>query len=102
MLVPLKNRILFHFVDRVKDGKFIRSETEQGLIIDFGNDYNYSASNCRVGIVESVGPDVTEYKKGDHILIKPLMWSEGILEHQDGDTLWVTDEDQVVGVFHGT
>lgn len=88
-LKPIKDSILFTFVQTTRDG-FFRQETSWGFKIA-GADYD--ASKARWGQVEVVGPDCKHVKAGDYILIENLKWTSAI-EH-DGKKYWRTAEPHV-------
>lgn len=73
-LKPIKDSILFTFVQNTRDGYF-RKETEWGFTIS-GSDYDSSKS--RWGLVEVVGPDCQHVKVGDYIMIEALKWTTAV------------------------
>lgn len=89
-ITPLRDSIIFAFVQTVRDGYF-RNETNWGFKIA-GADYD--AGKNRWGIVEKVGPDVTKVAVGDYILIENLKWTTA-LEIND-KSLWRTAEPHVI------
>ncbi len=89
-LKPLKDSILFKFVQTTRDGYF-RNETNWGFKLA-GSDYDAKA---RWGQVEVVGPDVKHVKVGDYIFIEALKWTTAL--EVDGESLWRTAEPHVLG-----
>lgn len=90
----LRNNILFRFKDTVKNGKFVEV-TESGFYLGF--QAIDSSQKPREGVVLVVGPDVTEVKVGDAILIEPLKWTEEV--SMGGERFWLTTENEVIGVI---
>lgn len=88
-LKPLKDSILFTFVQNTVDGYF-RQETEWGLKIS-GSDYDSSKS--RWGKAEIVGPDCQHVKPGDYIMIEQLKWTTAV--EFDRKKYWRTAEAHV-------
>ncbi len=88
-LKPIKDSILFTFVQTTRDGYF-RQETNWGFKLA-GSDYDSTKS--RWGQVEVVGPDCEFVKVGDYILIEPLKWTTAV-EHED-KKYWRTAEAHV-------
>jgi co-chaperonin GroES (HSP10) len=92
-VTTMRNNILFHFKDKVKDGKFVEV-TESGLYLGF--QAVDSSQKPREGIVLVVGPKCTDVKVGDTILIEPLKWTEET--KFGGEKFWLTTEDNVIGI----
>jgi len=90
-LNPLKDSVLFTFVQTTRDGYF-RKETDWGFKIA-GNDYD--SSTARWGVAEVIGPDVKHITPGDYILIEPLKWTTAV--EVDGKKYWRTAEAYVMG-----
>jgi hypothetical protein len=88
-LKPIKDSILFTFVQTTRDGYF-RNETDWGFKIA-GSDYD--SSKARWGLAEIVGPDCKYVKPGDYIMIEPLKWTTAV-EHE-GKKYWRTAEAHV-------
>lgn len=93
---PIKNHILFEFVDGVNArGEFEKQKTEAGLWLQGSADD--SAKSPRWATVLCVGPDVpTDIKVGEQILIPALRWTLGTKLGEQ--RLWKTDSKQVVAV----
>jgi co-chaperonin GroES (HSP10) len=90
----LRNNILFRFKDPVKNGKFVEV-TESGFYLGF--QAVDSSQKAREAIALVVGPDVTDVKVGDTILIEPLKWTEEV--QMGGERFWLTTESEVIGVL---
>jgi co-chaperonin GroES (HSP10) len=86
----IKNSILFKFLDETKDGGF-KNKTSWGFEI---LDRRENTKHPRWGEVIAVGPKTKAVKKGDYILIEPLMWTLGI--EVDSTKFWSTNEDKVL------
>jgi co-chaperonin GroES (HSP10) len=93
-VTTLRNNILFRFNDKVKDGKFVEV-TESGLYLGF--QHIDSGKKAREATVLVVGPNVTDVKVGDTILIEPLQWTEEV--SMGGEKFWLTTEDKVIGII---
>lgn len=94
-LRPLKNTILFVFVDDSASGLFI-SKTKSGIFLSQAPKDFDSQRVPRWGKVLSVGPQVKDIKSGDFILIEGLQWTEGF--KYDDVRIWKTDEEKVMAV----
>ena len=88
----IKNHIIFKFVEDVTQSRFVNS-SEAGFIISSldGNQTLYP----RWGEVISAGPEATEVKAGDFILIEPCKWTLGYYVEKT-DRIWKTDEDCII------
>lgn len=94
MLVPLRNGILFIFLDNVKQGSF-QETTSWGFQLSSTSDD--SAKKARWAKVLAIGEEVSKdsgIKVGTYICIEPLMWTEGM--RYDGIQVWRTDETKVM------
>jgi beta-lactam-binding protein with PASTA domain len=96
----LRNNILFTFdqdIVQVDDGK--SASTAFGEILDWGfafSSFKESTEQARWGTVFETGPDVDPIiKRGMHILIDKLKWTNGV--KFDNMILWRTDDDCVLG-----
>lgn len=89
-LKPLKDSVVFTFVQTTRDGYF-RNETSWGFKIA-GSDYD--SSKARWGQVEAIGPDCKIVKVGDYVLIEPLKWTTAV-KHEDVK-YWRTAEPHVM------
>lgn len=93
---PIKNHIIFQFVDEVDNkGQFVKT-TQWGFVIP--GHYDNSAKMPRWATVVEVGPDCETVKVGQQILIHALKWTEGF--KLDGVRFWKTDEKQVAALRH--
>lgn len=91
MLEAISNHILFEFVDRIQ-GKEIYDRTASGIII--AGTSTGDQNKDRWGHVLAVGPEVTDVKVGEYILIARLKWTNGV--EVEGKTYWKTDINQVL------
>lgn len=89
---PLKDSILFTFVQTTRDGYF-RVETDWGFKLS-GSDY--ATDKARWGLVEKIGPMVKHVKVGDYVLIEPLKWTTAV--EFEGKKFWRTAEPHILGV----
>lgn len=92
-LRPLKNTVLFQFLDDTGGAKGRFSERYNGSIVIPVLNSNQNKSS-RWGKVVSIGPDVQEVKVGDFILIEPLQWTNN--EVFEGEKIWKTDEGKIM------
>jgi hypothetical protein len=83
--------VLFVFAEEVQDGMFIEN-TDSGIYL--GKSIDSSAKEARWAVAAAVGPDVTQIKAGDKILIGALRWTEGF--KADGMKLWKTVEKEIL------
>jgi len=90
---PLKNNILFAFIDDDAGGKFI-PKTAAGILLtnqDFQNQ-----AGPRWGRVIKVGKDVLDVKVDDFILVESLQWTVSF--KVDEQKMWSTNEDKVMAI----
>ena len=95
------NHILFQFLDRVDNkGQFEEAKSFGGIILNSSHDE--SAKNARWAKIISLGPDCSDELRvpGCEILIDNLRWTPGI--KHDGEFLWRTDENQLLGYRYPT
>ena len=99
-LLPLGNKFTFTFVDKVvirtdMDRRRAQFEetTESGFTI---SSYDEGTKTPRWVIVRDIGPDVTDFKSGDKVLVDALKWSDA-LEFED-ENIWYSDVEQVLAV----
>lgn len=96
-LRPLKNNIIFQFVDghTVVRGKMFFEERAGPIIIP--KIFDQSVKSPRWGVVLAVGPEVdAEIKVGSNILIEPLMWTHGV--RLNGELHWRTNSKSVMAL----
>lgn len=94
-LRAISNHILFAFYDKVEKGRFV--DTVGAIEIPVAaQEYlvENSAKYARWGKTLAIGPEVTEIKVGDDILIDKLKWTEAFTH--DGIKVWRTDENQIL------
>lgn len=91
MIEPIKNSIIFQFVENTQRGRFLE-ESESGIYL--GTDHQREAARPRWGTAIAVGPDVTDVVVGDLILIESSQWTYGT--EYDGVKIWRTSEDKVL------
>lgn len=95
-LRAIHNHIVFQFVDNVTfNGRFEEGQSAGGIVLLESHDS--SAKAPRWGKVVSLGPKCSEQLRtpGCEILIDALRWSIGV--DYNGQKLWRTDEDQLLG-----
>lgn len=91
----IHDQILFQFVDRVNSkGQFEEAKSHGGIILMGG--FDDSAKQPRWAKIVSIGPLVSKFLgvPGVEILIENLKWTAG--QKLEGQTLWKTDESQVL------
>ncbi len=92
-LRPLRNNIIFQFLDETAGSKGAFTEsTISGIIIPRTNS---TQKVHRWARVVAAGPD-SEVAPGDYILIESLMWMEGV--KLDDEKVWKTDDSKVLAV----
>lgn len=92
-LKPIKNTILFKFIDHVNTkGEFERQRSAGGIFLQAG--YDDSAKMPRWATVVRVGPTCEFVTEGQDILIPALRWTP-VINHE-GESFWKTDEKEVV------
>lgn len=93
-MIPVRNNIIFKFVEATSVGRFINS-TDSNIIIS-SQDLNQSGVP-RWAEVKEVGPLVSEeIKPGIFILIEAGMWTPGFVI--DDITYWKTDDKKILAV----
>lgn len=94
-LRPLRNVVLFQFMDDTSGSRGRFSERTTGSIIIPVLDSTQHKTN-RWGRVVAVGPEVDGVEPGDFVLIEALQWTRGtVLEEQK---LWKTDDTKILAV----
>jgi co-chaperonin GroES (HSP10) len=92
---PIKNNIIFQFVDRVNSqGQFEKDRTDSGIYLQASVDD--SAKQPRWVNVVAVGPGCETVKPGMQALLPNLRWTSYF--SMDGQKYWKTDEKEVVAV----
>ena len=89
-ITALHDNIIFTFNDD-NDGKGFDNISEGGI---YFRSFDHDSKTSRWGTVLVIGPDVTETKPGDKILIENLKWTEG--HDVDGLKIWMTNEKSVM------
>ena len=87
----IESNIIFQFVEDVTSTRF-KNSSASGFIItsDDGN----QTSQPRWAKTIDVGPNVTEIKPGDFILIEAGKWTPGF--ELNGERFWKTDDQRVI------
>lgn len=94
-LRPLKNTVLFSFLDETAGAKGRFTERTKGsIVIPVLN--TSQDKTPRWARVTAVGPDVDGVQPGDFILIEPLQWTRH--EVFEGDKIWKTDDSKILCV----
>lgn len=93
-LKPLKTSFLFVFFNDTAQGLFY--ERNKGRIILTNKDLDSQGKYARWGKVLAVGPEVTDFKAGDIVLIEAGMWTLGFLH--DGIKVWKSDQAKVIAL----
>lgn len=93
-LKPLKNNVMFEFLDSSGGGKgrFTPRATASGIIMLATTG---EQKKNRWGMVIAAGPDA-DVAPGEYILIESLMWMEGT--EVDGVKMWKTDDTKILAV----
>lgn len=94
IIKPLGDSVVFEFVELTKNGFFRGQTTNWGFSLE--NVEDYDAGRSRWGKVLHVGPDATQVKEGDYILIEKQKWTLSI--EVDNVTMWRTKEEYIVAV----
>ena len=96
-LTLFEDKISFKFEQDVANGGFI-DQTESGILIQ--EEHSKQIKIARSGIVIDVGPECTDVKIGDTILIEPSMWTNSIdLDESGSEEFWVTRERNVIAIM---
>ena len=92
MLTPLRNGILFVFLDTFKNDGF-KTTTEWGF--EIAGDHTTAGKEGRWAKVIAVGPEVTSnISNGIEVFVEPLMWTVGF--KHEGVDVWKTDESKIL------
>jgi co-chaperonin GroES (HSP10) len=94
-LRPLRNTILFQFLDDTSGAKGRFAERTKGSIIIPVLDSAQHKTD-RWGKVVSVGPDVFGVAPGEFVLVKALQWT--FASEFEGKKIWKTNDEQVIVV----
>lgn len=93
-LRPIKNHIIFKFLDEVRNGFFVNQFGYEHIIVPYGNRDDTTQDGRLVEIL-AVGPDVDErIQVGSIVALEALMWTEGV--DFEGQNIWRTDDEQVM------
>ena len=94
ILKPLKNNVMFEFLDSTGGGKgrFTPRATASGIIMLASTT---EQKKNRWGRVLAAGPEAG-VQPDDYILIESLMWMEGT--EVDGVKMWKTDDSKILAV----
>lgn len=93
-LKPLGKSFIFSFFAHTVGGKFI--ERNRGQIILTNQDLDTQAKFARWAKVEEVGQEITDFKKGDIVLIEALQWTTEV--KFEGKSYWKSDETKVIAI----
>ena len=93
MLTPLDDSILFTFIDEVNHAGLFVDSTDSGIYLGTSHE---RSTKARWAKAIACGPQVTEVKPGDNIMIEKLMWTPGF--PHDGVKIWRTVEKYVLAV----
>jgi len=96
MLTPLRDGILFIFLDEASSAGF-REKTNWGFQLLTNSDR--TNGDPRWGKVVALGEDLKDnedVKNGSFVLIEPLMWTLGMT--YDGTKVWKTDISKILAV----
>lgn len=93
-LRAIKNSFLFTFFAETVGGKFI--ERNKGLVILTNQDLDTQGKYARWVRVESVGPDIKDFSKGDIVLVEALKWTTEV--KYEGQSYWKSDDTKVLAI----
>jgi co-chaperonin GroES (HSP10) len=93
-ILPLRNNIMFCFLDETSGskGKFTERKLASGIVLPT---LDSSQKLPRWGEVLAAGPE-SQVKPGEYILIESLMWTFGT--EVDGQKMWKTDDQKIIMV----
>jgi hypothetical protein len=90
---PIRNNILFRFIQDVADGGF-NNNTDWGFEI---RSKVQDVQTSRWGLIHAVGSEVPErYKPGMYILIEELGWTNNF--EIDKVKTWITNDQKILAV----
>jgi co-chaperonin GroES (HSP10) len=93
-ILPLRNNVMFQFLDETtgSKGKFNERKLDSGIILPT---LDSAQKLPRWGMVIAAGP-TAQVKVGEYILIQSLMWTYGT--EVDGVKMWKTDDEKIIMV----
>jgi len=91
----LDNKIAFQFLENISNKSF-KSTTKSGIIL--AESPESQVGKARWGQVLMVGPDVSEVRNSEYILIEPLSWTTGLELDSHDEEFWMTTEDRILAV----
>ena len=94
MLEPVRNQLIFQFVNDTRNGMF-NETTKEGIIIVEGR--HKQVDEARWGKIVAIGPDVTDYSVDDIVLIEHLRWTNEF--RIDNVGYWLTADDQLLATW---
>jgi co-chaperonin GroES (HSP10) len=91
-ILPLRNNIMFRFLDETSGskGKFSERKLASGIVLPT---LDSAQKSPRWGEVIAAGPDA-QVKEGEYILIESLQWTFGT--EVDGRKMWKTDDSKII------
>ena len=88
----LDDGIIFKFLEKIS-AKMFDNTTTWGFVIRDATD---DVKRPRWGVVERIGPKVTQVSVGQYVLIENLQWTNGL--EYNGDKFWKTNESKLMMV----
>lgn len=91
---PIRNHIIFEFVEDTTGSKF-NETTESGILIV--QDKDKQLEDSRQIRLLAVGPDVKGLKAKDAAIVRNLRWTNAFLV--DDKKYWLTTEDEILATL---
>ena len=95
-ITPLRNQIIFDFVETTHNGKF-NTKTAGGLLVVESSDKQ--VDYCRWGTILATGPDVEDFSVGDIVLIDKLRWTNEFALIDSDDGYWITTDEDILATW---
>lgn len=92
-IIAVGDHVIFKFVEKNIGGRFV-NEAHSGLLIS--SEDTYQTNLPRWGRVTHVGPDATDVKPDDFIMIEPGKWTTGFLVNEE--RFWKTDVSMIIAI----
>lgn len=97
IIKPVRNNVIFQFVDETVAGKRFVNQTFSGILIH-SSDTNQSGVP-RWAKVTHVGPDAYDVEVGEYVLVENGMWTTGFTVRDDWGVpsrYWKTEDSKIL------
>lgn len=93
-LKPIRNQIVFEFIEETRNGQF-DLVTPSGVMIRQTSEKQIDY--CRWGRILAIGPEVNELEEGQIVLIEKLRWTSRF--RITDKKYWITTDEEVLAIW---